>query len=74
MLACPADPHTSESPLPELPVIVASNVLAAATRLLRWRLILYVLLLAAAAALAVGEHFRPSPAPTNSASPVVDPD
>lgn len=74
MLACPADPHTSESSLPESPVLVASNVLTAATRLLRWRLLLYALLLAAAAVLAVGEHFRPSPAPTTSASPVLDPD
>ena len=55
-------------------MLIGSNILAAATRLLRWRLLIYVLLLAAAAALAVGEHFRPSPAPTNSASPIVDPD
>lgn len=45
-----------------------------AARLMRWRLLFYLLLFAAAALLAAGERFRPTPAPTNSAHPVVDTD
>ena len=75
MLACRAPAHTSRNlSLPETPVLPAPNLLTAAARLLRWRVLLYLLLLAAAAALAMGERSRPNPAPASSAAPIVDPD
>lgn len=55
-------------------MLSASNVAASTSRLLRWRMLLYLLLLAAAVVLASAERFHPTPAPTTSASPDLDPD
>ena len=74
MLASRTRSHTFPSFAPETPVLSASNVADSTSRLLRWRMLVYLLLLAAAVVLASAERFHPTPAPTISASPDLDPD